>query len=96
MLSQLSYTPVYYPHFLWWAQVPSHTTLLAYVLLALIPRFAFAKLVGSSGLEPPTSRLSGVRSNHLSYEPIFQVRFREPQKLNNESLTTHTVSCVLT
>ena len=27
-------------------------------------------LVGSSGLEPPTSRLSGVRSNHLSYEPM--------------------------
>ena len=27
-------------------------------------------LVGSSGLEPPTSRLSGVRSNLLSYEPI--------------------------
>jgi hypothetical protein len=30
-----------------------------------------ARLVGSSGLEPPTSRLSGVRSNLLSYEPIF-------------------------
>ena len=29
-----------------------------------------ALLVGSSGLEPPTLRLSGVRSNHLSYEPI--------------------------
>ena len=28
-------------------------------------------LVGSSGLEPPTSRLSGVRSNHLSYEPFY-------------------------
>ena len=31
------------------------------------------QLVGSSGLEPPTSRLSGARSNHLSYEPIFTV-----------------------
>ena len=27
-------------------------------------------LMGTSGLEPPTSRLSGVRSNHLSYAPI--------------------------
>ena len=31
------------------------------------------EMVGSSGLEPPTSRLSGVRSNHLSYEPMFLV-----------------------
>ena len=28
------------------------------------------KPVGLSGLEPPTSRLSGVRSNRLSYKPI--------------------------
>ena len=28
------------------------------------------RLVGSSGLEPPTSCLSGTRSNLLSYEPI--------------------------
>ena len=28
------------------------------------------RLVGSNGLEPSTSRLSGARSNHLSYEPI--------------------------
>lgn len=27
------------------------------------------ELVGLSGLEPPTSPLSGVRSNHLSYKP---------------------------
>ena len=26
--------------------------------------------VGLSGLEPPTSRLSGVRSNRLSYKPL--------------------------
>ena len=28
-------------------------------------------LVGLGGLEPPTSRLSGARSNHLSYKPTF-------------------------
>ena len=39
------------------------------------PRFIFSYalsfrvLVGLGGLEPPTSPLSGVRSNHLSYRP---------------------------
>ena len=27
-------------------------------------------VVGLAGLEPATSRLSGVRSNHLSYRPV--------------------------
>ena len=37
-----------------------------------LPTFLFTrKLVGLRGLEPPTSRLSGVRSNHLSYKPMF-------------------------
>ena len=31
---------------------------------------ALRPLVGTSGLEPPTSRLSGARSNHLSYAPM--------------------------
>ena len=36
-----------------------------------LPTFLFTrKLVGLRGLEPPTSRLSGVRSNHLSYKPM--------------------------
>ena len=30
----------------------------------------FVKVVGLGGLGPPTSRLSGVRSNHLSYKPF--------------------------
>ena len=32
---------------------------------------AIGHLVGTSGLEPPTSRLSGARSNHLSYAPLW-------------------------
>ena len=28
-------------------------------------------MVGLNGLEPSTSRLSGVRSNHLSYRPTY-------------------------
>ncbi len=32
--------------------------------------------VGSSGLEPPTSRLSGARSNQLSYEPVLRLEMR--------------------
>ena len=34
------------------------------------PILRLSTLVGLSGLEPPTSRLSGVRSNRLSYKPI--------------------------
>ena len=46
----------------------------------LIPQNPFGFfLVGSSGLEPPTSRLSGVRSNHLSYEPLFAHPRLNPQ-----------------
>ena len=41
-----------------------------------LPRDVYASimlaLVGLSGLEPPTSRLSGVRSNQLSYKPILK------------------------
>ena len=61
----------------------SFTLNLNYLLVCFtLPLFSFqgaffevlsllGKMVGSSGLEPPTSRLSGVRSNHLSYEPIY-------------------------
>ena len=32
------------------------------------------KPLGLSGLEPPTSRLSGVRSNQLSYKPTVEMK----------------------
>ena len=57
VLSQLSYTPTFLRR--------------AMCYFLLFETFRSAKsLVGLSGLEPPTSRLSGVRSNHLSYKPI--------------------------
>ena len=46
-LSQLSYTPIFFP----------------------------INVVGLGGLEPPTSRLSGVRSNQLSYRPLLKPSF---------------------
>ena len=45
-----------------------------------------SQLVGLGGLEPPTSRLSGVRSNQLSYRPIsVELRvFTDLSKPNND------------
>ena len=45
--------------------------LYSYLTFSQIPvKFNLTSLLGSSGLEPPTSRLSGARSNQLSYEPV--------------------------
>ena len=43
-------------------------------------------MVGLGGLEPPTSRLSGVRSNQLSYKPV--VETYGLSKLNNKGKLT--------
>ena len=34
-----------------------------------LSQLSYTPIMGLSGLEPPTSRLSGVRSNRLSYKP---------------------------
>ena len=44
---------------------------LADIAYTLFQGAGTACLVGSSGLEPPTSCLSGMRSNLLSYEPMY-------------------------
>ena len=43
----------------------------SFILCYRLSSFLDNLVVGSNGIEPSTSRLSGVRSNHLSYEPIF-------------------------
>ena len=45
-------------------------------------------MVGLGGLEPPTSRLSGVRSNHLSYKPIC-LSFEPPASLSRPLSGAH-------
>ena len=47
-----------------------HILLCFFIQFSKYNLAALSQLVGSNGLEPSTSRLSGVRSNHLSYEPI--------------------------
>ena len=49
-------------------EIRTHDPLLARQVLS---QLSYAPIMGLSGLEPPTSRLSGVRSNRLSYKPIF-------------------------
>jgi hypothetical protein len=40
-----------------------------FLICALRERIRVEIMVGLGGLEPPTSPLSGARSNHLSYRP---------------------------
>jgi hypothetical protein len=43
------------------------------------------RLVGRGGVEPPTSRLSGVRSNHLSYRPRLRRRLRRASPISRQA-----------
>ncbi len=43
-------------------------------------------MMGLSGLEPPTSRLSGVRSNQLSYRPIVENGAGDGNRTHDNSL----------
>ena len=52
-------------------------SLFRYSVFRVRRRF-LSRRVGLSGLEPPTSRLSGVRSNRLSYKPRSSVRMGAP------------------
>ena len=54
-------------------EIRTHDPLLARQVLSQLsytPSYPDLIGMGLSGLEPPTSRLSGVRSNRLSYKPF--------------------------
>ena len=51
--------------------------------------------MGLSGLEPPTSPLSGVRSNHLSYKPIYKLKKEEASEKGDLSFKADIADLVL-
>jgi hypothetical protein len=50
---------------------------------ALLEAMYCLQLVGLGGVEPPTSPLSGVRSNQLSYRPFHRTHLRLLQSLKS-------------
>ena len=59
------------------------------IVLQSLYRSSFKRsLVGLSGLEPPTSPLSGVRSNHLSYKPIRLMVVSTTRLFNSDDLSS--------
>ena len=67
-LSQLSYTPIQRTDYR--GQRTDYQGALRQIKLSSVLWRLSSDMVGLGGLEPPTSRLSGVRSNQLSYRPI--------------------------
>ena len=82
-LSQLSYGPKSLPHGPYrsshdalnprygfhWPSGGAAKTFAEVLGFAFVQSNSIGRMVGTGGLEPPTSRLSGVCSNHLSYVP---------------------------
>ena len=82
-LSQLSYSPVNLCRSLPGAQFYAFGDVKQLLFLL---NFELCKLVGLGGFEPPTSPLSGVRSNQLSYRPNNAVSFyTNPSRLDSQA-----------
>src|ERR1039457_3684100 len=58
--------------------------------LSLLTHRLAADLVGLGGVEPPTSPLSGVRSNQLSYRPAGQCRVPSSGPIRSNQLNIGT------
>ena len=66
--------------------------LLARQVLSQLSYTPVLRVMGLSGLEPPTSRLSGVRSNRLSYKPLYKTLSGIILFSSGSHLPSHTVS----
>ena len=62
----------WFHYLVWYLMMSTYNYLyaLSYVVFKVQSSSLFDQRLGLSGLEPPTSRLSGVRSNRLSYKPL--------------------------
>ena len=60
--------------------------------LVFLYLFYLFKRLGLSGLEPPTSRLSGVRSNRLSYKPLLFCSLKSGSHLPSHTVTSAVLS----
>ena len=65
--------------------------LFFFIRFSMISLTYLVGMVGTSGLEPPTSRLSGARSNHLSYAPMWLLAILFPSVLTggDDGIRTH-------
>ena len=89
VLSQLSYTPI-----------SRYRQNCFYKSNLYISQLFLFSLVGLNGLEPSTSRLSGVRSNQLSYNPLHTVLYISQSAdsflyKSGSHLLSHTVSSIV-
>ena len=94
-LSQLSYSPIAcfcYPASGAAILRKSHpeATLFRLFTAFFLSCFCDRKLVGLGGFEPPTSPLSGVRSNQLSYRPELAPGSRIAKQCPCEARVTQT------
>ena len=87
-------------------EIRTHNPLLARQVLSqlsytpVLPLEIIKWEMGLSGLEPPTSRLSGVRSNLLSYKPAFALSRSDDKRENllyksGSRLLSHTASTIV-
>jgi len=79
----------------WWRRRKSNSRPPACKAGALPIELRPQNMVGLDGLEPSTLRLSGVRSNHLSYKPLPRWSRSPPKGVSDWQCHAHSWICIL-